>query len=509
MSDAWRTDLEDALEIELRDGRPDSPFRPVVLRWAAATGRLADAGPVLGHLEGLTAGDRGSRAFRSHLPVARWIPLEVRQRWRPAEAELAERQPADHANRLWRPIVLVEHLQWLEELAAGPDASTAGRARDLLGALRPVAEDVVAQTVAGTDAWGDTFLLWAFARRPRALEPVLGLVTALATRYVLRGSRTRGVVHGRTFPYFDVPMTSATAHLAAASAVLGEGLGWVDEQLAHLRRDRRRGGGWGDPRQEPDLLTTLAAARLLGSLDPSFEPAVAGDALAALARAAGERPAAIGPEWPWVAAELLAFADWATRPFTDRFQWPNVPPAAMDPNLHVPRLEGYFAVADLFTAVPALGSGEVDVVFLDLANFGTWNSHHGQAEGDRLLQLLTAELRKLPRSRTYRDGGDEFLVLGAPGTDGLEADLRDLCARWPEASRRAFPGLPVVPIRAVIGRERASELRSAREHLGVEIGKLKKAYPEPVEEGVVRRCDDRGSQLPLQDAHTVGSHRNS
>jgi GGDEF domain-containing protein len=490
MSVAWRSELESLLETELRDGRPDSPFRPALLRWAAASGRDADPDPVLDHLEGIASGDRAARAFRSMLPVGRWIPLERRSRWRPLEAELAERHPNDHANRLWRPPILVEHLAWLEELAAGPDRRVAARAQTVLDAMRPVVEDVVAQTVAGADAWGDTFLLWSFARRPRALEPVLGLVTALATRYVLRASRTKGIVHGQAFPFFGSPMTSATVHLAAASAIVGEGLGWVDEQLAYLRRERRHGGGWGDPRQDADLLTTLAAARLLGSLDPSFEPGGVVETLAGLAARAGPRPAAIGPEWPWIAVELLAYEDWSRRSFTDRFQWPNVPPSAFDGRVGVPRLEGYFAVADLFTAVPALGGGLVDVVFLDLANFGHWNSLYGQDAGDRLLELLTAELRTLPRSRTYRDGGDEFLVLGAPGTDELEANLRRLCAGWPEASRRAFPGLPVVPIRAVISRERASHLRKARERQGVDIGVLKQDHPTPPDEGIVRRSGD-------------------
>ena len=486
---AWRSELEALLDAELRDGALDDPFRPAILRWAAASGRRADHEAVLAHLERMSAGGRGTRRFRWSLPVGRWIPLQRRDRWRPAEHEMAERHPNEHAARLWLPPVVVEHLAWLAELAAGPDAGVAARARTLLDEATPVVEDVVAGAVGGSDPWGDTFLLWSFARSPRALAPVRGLVLALAARYAARAGRTAGVVQGRTFPFFDQTMPSATAHLGTASAALGEGVGWVDEQLAYLRAERRPDGGWGDPKQGSDLLTTVAAARLLGSIDPSFDPATGFGPLQALAMASGARPSLIGPEWPWITAELVGYLDWAPLPFTERFRWPNVAPAAMDERVGVPRFEGYLMLADLFRAVPALGRGTVDVAFIDLANFGHWNSEHGQAAGDDLLALLTTQLRGLPRSRTYRDGGDEFLIVGAPGTEDLETNLRALCAAWPAVSREAFPGLPVVPIRGVVSSEAAAKLRAARERQGVGIGRLKERHPNPPETGVIQRLE--------------------
>ena len=357
----------------------------------------------------------------------------------------------------------------------------------------PTVEDVVAGTVGARDTWGDTFLLWSFARSPRAVGPVRGLVLALAARYAARAGRTGGIVRGGTFPFFDMPMPSATAHLATASATLGEGLALVDDQLAFLRDARRGDGGWGDPGQTSDLLTTLATARLLGSIDPSFDPESAVEPLRAMAGASGRRPNVIGPEWPWLTAELVRYLRWAHLPFTERFRWPNVAPSAMDNRVGVPRFEGYLALADLFRAVPSLGAGEVEVAFIDLANFGSWNTDHGMALGDELLALLTAQLRTVPESRTFRDGGDEFLLVGAPDATRLEHDLEGLFARWPEVCRSALPSLPVVPLRAVVSREPAADLRAARERQGRWIGDVKHAHPRPPAEGVIVRYEGTGA----------------
>lgn len=489
MPNAWCSQLEDLLDTELRDGSPADPFRVALLRWAAETGRAAASEPVLTLLEQSLTSGYGARRFRWQMPVGQWIPLESRRRWRPAEAEMAERHANEHAGRLWLPVLLVEHLTWLEELAAGTDASLAARARMIADEALPIVEDVVAGSVTARDTWGDTFLLWAFARSPRALGQVRGLVLALAARHVARAGRTRGIVHGRTFPFFDQAMPSATAHLGTASTTLGEGLAIVDAQLAFLRDARRRDGGWGDPGQGSDILTTLAAARLLGSIDPSFDPGSAVGPLQVMATASGRRPSAIGPEWPWLTAELVRYLYWAPLPFTERFRWPNTAPSAMDHRVGVPRFEGYLALADLFRAIPALGHGEVEVAFIDLAKFGAWNTNHGMVLGDELLALLTGQLRTLPESRTFRDGGDEFLVVGAPDSARLQRDLESLFARWPEVSRAAFPSLPVVPLRAVVSREQASNLRAARERQGKWIGVVKHAHDDPPAEGVIVRYE--------------------
>ncbi len=306
----WLRHLEDLLDIELAQGAPTSPFRPAVLRWAATNGRPVDPIPLLDTLETNRIGCRGgARRYRWSFSVAGWIALDDRLRWRPAEREFAERHGAEHAARLWVPPVLVEHVEWLDRIGRsdGP-ADVATRARALLAEALPTVEDDVAVRIAGVEAWGDTFLLWAFARRPRALARVPGLVSAIASRYAARADRTDGLVHGRSYPFFDVPMTSATAHLASAAARTGEGLGMVARAVEWLRTERRPDGGWGDPRQPTDVLTTLAVAELLGLLDAMFDPVSVLDAMEAQVTERGGRPAMVGPEWPWLAAELLAFA---------------------------------------------------------------------------------------------------------------------------------------------------------------------------------------------------------
>jgi GGDEF domain-containing protein len=489
MTDAWLADLEAQLDDELRDGAPDSPFRPTLLRWATATGRTADPDPYLTVLEHNQVGGRGgARRYRWSFPVARWIPLEDRVAWRPREAELAERQPAEHASRLWTPLVVVDHVEWLERLTHA-ERSLAVRASRLLDEAAPTVEDDVARHVLGADAWADTFTLWAFARRPRAIDRVRGLMTALAARYAARAARNGGRVLGRSFPFFEVPLPSATAHLASAGARIGDGIEIVGPAIDWLRGQRGADGGWADPGQPTGILTTIAVAELLGFLDPDFDPA---DVLPSLSAAVARRDGQamlIGPEWPWVAAEILAFAGWSRRPFRERFRWPHVPGWMIDNRVGVPRFDAYLLNARLFETIPGLSDTAVEVAFVDLVNFGKWNNVNGMAAGDALLALLTARLRDVPESRTIRDGGDEFLVVGAPLATGLDDRLREMFAAWPACSREVWPDRPVVPLRAAVTTTRADQLRQTRDFLGKSIGAVKAQHPETPETGVIVRFE--------------------
>ncbi len=488
MGPGWAQQLEDWLEAELRDDRSDAPFRPAVLRWAARSGRASDPRPLLDQLSGIPPSGVGNRRFRWRVPVGGWIPRERLSAWRPAESEEAQRNPDEHAGRLWLPVVMVEHLEWLAEIAEDPDAQLAGQARSMLDEVTPLLEDVVARQVGGLDAWADTFLLWSLVRRPRSLALVRDLVVALATRYAARARRNGGVVLGRRYPFFQQPMTSATAHLATAGVRLGEGAGRLEEAIRYLRAGQQDAGGWADPHQPPDLLTTIAAAEVLGSIDPGFDPSPVVSWIETTVEL-DRPPALIGPDWPWLAVELLEFRAWADRSFPERFAWPSVATWAMDARVNVPRYEAYLALDRLFAGVEALAAVPVEVAFVDLASFGTWNTAHGQAAGDELLAILTGHLGTLEDERVIRDGGDEFLVLGRPGTDGLEASLGAVFAAWPEVARRALPDLPVVPMRGVLARRPAGTLRETRERLGIAIGQLKHDHPHPAPEGVIRRLD--------------------
>jgi hypothetical protein len=388
---------------------------------------------------------------------------------------------------LWLPIVLAEHVEWLEDLTHGDDEPIAARTRALLDECTPALEDDVARCVAGMDPWGDTFMLWTFARRPRALTRVRGPLLAVASRYAARAQRSGGLVLGRAEPVLDTPLTSATAHLAAAAARVGDGIDIVGPAVDWLRAQRLPDGGWGNLHKGSDILTTLAVAELIGCLDPAFDPSEVLDTLGRALDARGGRPAVIGPEWPWVAAELLAFAAWSVKPFRERFRWPHVAGWMIDERVRVPRYEAYLVNARLFEGIPGLAAAPVEVAFLDMAGFGHWNTAHGQAAGDALLEWLATLLRTLPDSRTIRDGGDEFLVVGAPEADGLEGRVAALFTRWAEASRTINPDLPVVPLRAAVTSARADGLRVAREDLGRWIGEVKADFPDPPPEGVVRR----------------------
>jgi GGDEF domain-containing protein len=486
----WTVALAARLDAELASGSLDNPFRPVVLRWASTHGRAVDPAPLLERLETNRIGGRsGSRRYRWTLPSAGWLDEDAVLRWRPAEAESARRHREEHAARLWVPPILTEHVEWLERVARSTDGDHAARARALLVEATPTLEDDVARHVMGQDPWADTFMLWVIARRARALTHVRGLASAIASRYAARAARSDGLVLGLAYPFFGKPMPSATAHLASAAARIGDGIEVVAPAVEWLAGERRGDGGWGDPGQPSDILTTLAVAELLGHLDPRFDPSSALERLEALVADGDPRPELIGPEWAWVAVEVLAFVEWCARPFRERFRWPHLPGYMTDDKVGVPRYEAYLVDARLFARMPGLSAAPVEIGFLDMAGFGAWNTAHGQAAGDELLALLTSELRRLPESRTIRDGGDEFLVVGAPEATGLEDRLRAMFGRWTDVSRERYPDLPVVPLRAAVTVTRADGLRTAREQLGRWIGEVKHAFPDPPPEGVVVRYE--------------------
>jgi diguanylate cyclase (GGDEF)-like protein len=72
------------------------------------------------------------------------------------------------------------------------------------------------------------------------------------------------------------------------------------------------------------------------------------------------------------------------------------------------------------------GASELSIVFLDLDGFKAVNDRLGHAEGDRALQAMAGILLETFRAADAvgRIGGDEFVVVVAPGSDVAVAARR-------------------------------------------------------------------------------------
>lgn len=107
------------------------------------------------------------------------------------------------------------------------------------------------------------------------------------------------------------------------------------------------------------------------------------------------------------------------------------------------------------------------------------------AAGDEVLRFLAAELSTVPGAVAIRDGGDEFVLVAAPGDDGLDARVAELRRAFPRRFRERFgsAALPVA-MRVVTTRVVGADLEAGRDRLGVEIAGLKTAFKHVPEDGV-------------------------
>lgn len=147
----------------------------------------------------------------------------------------------------------------------------------------------------------------------------------------------------------------------------------------------------------------------------------------------------------------------------------------------------YFAdLAELFSELAGLSQTHTQLAFIDLAGFRAFNNRFGQDVGDQVLAHFAQVLRELPGARVVRDGGDEFLVVGAPTRSGLTQDLEQLRQDWPRRFHGRF-GREVAPVapRILVSTVRANGLMRAREALGRAVSPLKKRAPTPSAEGVL------------------------
>ncbi len=470
---------------------PASPFAAADVRACRAVGAPVDIGWLLGEWKkrqpGGIIGRTRYRWDTSHEfcalpsfspPVKKW------RAWHAAEQEALERKPFAFEERISLPVLIAEACELLAEISSGtgPDATVAA---ELLFETEPVFRYDLAGKVLAAHAWTDTFALFALARIPRASERLWPLILALTTTYADLARRSQGIVHGTRFPFHEKPLVSASAHLAAALLRLSLDVPVLARLIAFVRGEITAEGSWGDAGGPPDVLTTFVAADLLLHIDPSFEPE-------ATLRFFAERQGAdgfwraLGPEAAWLTAGIASWIADLSLDFGERFRWPVSPEASRDRKTGLPFFAYFDDLSRLYAELPGIACGEVDLAFIDLAGFRDFNNAHGQQLGDAVLAAFAEELRTLPGTAAIRDGGDEFLVVGAPARKPLAPDLDTFRRAWPRVFRDRFGDAPeVVAPRILVHRTRADALLKARETLGRAIGDVKHAQGKPGPEGIL------------------------
>jgi GGDEF domain-containing protein len=463
--------------------RPVEPLAGPLGRARIALGEAWDPLPLLEWWRSRAPGNpRSEMRYRWELTHRRGVPMpdyapseQGFVAWRAEDAQLLEKDPFEFEARLLTPVILTETAELLAEVSEG-----SGHAASLAAALLEEASPVLRRDFAGfvqaVDPWQDTFALWRLVQRPRALALLHPLAVAIATCYA---ASTGDRVVGLRFPFHNKPLVSASAQLAAGLLALGSDLELVARLVDFVLR-ARRGRGWGDG-AEVDVLTSWAAADLLACVDPSFDPEPTARLFQASCGADGFWRA-LGPDAPWLTLEVLRWLLAARRPFAERFRWPFLHAYNRDRKTLLPFYAYFVDLSRLFAALPGLSSSNTPIAFVDLAGFRNFNNRHGQGRGDAVLHEFARALEAIPSARAIRDGGDEFLIVGAPERADLSADIDALRRAWPARFQAVF-GADIQPVapRILVGRVRGDALTRTRELLGREIGSLKSSAPVPPE----------------------------
>lgn len=475
----------------------DDPLFPIaILRGRREQGLDGDPGPLLAQwAPGLTR-ETGTVRYRWGInprfagPYPAWVgPLEDWHPWRAADAiAWAERaaRPLEDIERLLTPIILTDTLDLLSDLARGSDP-LGELARSFLDEALPKVRRDAAGWVQELRSWADTWALWAMAQRPGALTLLHPFATAIAGSYAASARKAGDKVLGTRFPFHGVPLVSGGAQLATGLVALG-----VQPNLAGTLADfvcsqRHVDGGWGDGDGPSDELTTLVAAGLLSTLDPAYDPSRTADWFAARQRPDGWWRAC-GPEATWLTVEILDWLRRSAAPFSSRFTWPQLAVTNRDRRTGLP-FYGYFADLErLFEAVPGLAIAPIDVAFIDLAGFGTFNNDFGMAQGDEVLRTFAQALARIPDSMAIRDGGDEFIVLGTPTGTGLAARMVTFRAAWACEFATTY-GHGVVAPRVLTASTTGNRIIETRNELGVRIAHLKDDVRDVGPLGIQRDLD--------------------
>lgn len=473
----------------------DPLFPTAVLRGRRLIGTPIDGDTLIDTWCDRKTGEIGSVRYRWDVdpllagPLPAWVgPAETWKPWRPLDAQAlaAGRHGPEWMARLMSQVVTPILMADMIDLVvgaiarAGPTAAFAGEVLD--DALPKLRRDA-AVWVQELHAWADTWALWAIARRPAALALLHPFALAIGDGYSASARKAGGTVLGKRFPFHDVQLVSASAQLATGLVALGIHPNLVGSMASWVGAQRHEDGGWGDGGGASDILTTLVAADLLGSLDPDFDTGPTAVFLAGAQRPDGWWRA-LGPETTWLTVEILQWLSQADGRFADRFRWPHLMLANRDRRTGLP-FYGYFADFErLAAAVPGLARADVEVAFLDLAGFGRFNNAYGMAMGDRVLRAFAQALARIPSSMAIRDGGDEFLVVGTPTDTGLAARLEAFRAAWATEFAVSFPGTAPVAPRILTVVTAGAYIVRARDTLGIRVGEIKHAVIDVPPTGV-------------------------
>ena len=316
--------------------------------------------------------------------------------WRMRERDWLDREPTAFAQRLTRPIAIAASIDFLRTLTEDPNSEMARTAGEILRDVQPLVEGEIADFIRGDDPWRDTFALWQLTRRPKALELLRELALAIAMRTGTLASRLAGLPSGTRWPFEAVPLVSASAHLGLGLWALGYRPSLLPGLIDFVKSREQRDGGWADEGQPADVLTTLAAAELLSTLDPSFDP------LPTVAFFVRHQEAngwwrALDPEVPWLTGAIATWLEGARRPFHERFAWPIYARTDLDRKTSIPGFAAFDGLVRVFRDLPGLGSAPIAMAFSDLAGFREFNNQCGQDTGDAVLRLWASHLAEHPR----------------------------------------------------------------------------------------------------------------
>jgi GGDEF domain-containing protein len=471
----------------------DEPMRIANVLAQRSVGLNPDVGRLLNHLSTRQLGAPNSTiryrwefSHRRVDPPPYAGPIETWKAWRPLEQQVLEREGFEFEERLTLPILIADSSQLLDELRAEgklqaprlslvsgrAERSPAEMADEMLSEAEPVLRRDLAQHVQMVNAWTDTFALFCLAQRPRAVALHRPIALAVTSSYTMAAQK--GFVEGSRFPFHGQPLVSASAHLAAGLLALGTEFGLLGRLITWVGRAALPGGGFRDGDQPPDVLTSLAAAQVMAGLDPSYDVRPTAHFLMGKQEEKGFFRA-LGPEVPWLTALVLNWLRQARLPFWQRFHWPNGNDSNTDRKTGLAGFTYFLELCELIAHCPCLANATLPFAFIDLVGFRAFNNTCGQDAGDQALEAVAAALQEeLVGVKIVRDGGDEFLVVGAPTRGPLYQDLVDLRENWPEMFRKRFGGdVPLVRFRSLVGYVSGNRLRLARENLGRRIGELK------------------------------------